>query len=144
MKIFIPENNLGHEGVHLRNMLKKHSDVRTFWQKKDKPGICKDAHTADYYVADMDENLRLNRLRFSTNLFTNTTGQTSVTAKARMQEEFERYHVELKRARSEFEKTRRVVTGKGGGDTQDDVAIATMQCSFWGKAAAAAPSSCLV
>jgi hypothetical protein len=144
MKIFIPENNLGQEASHMMDMLKNHNDVRTFYQKKDEPGVRKGPETADYYVYRTAELMRTNSLRFSIQLFTNTHNQTAATAKTELQHQLERYHVELKRARTEFEKTRRVVTGKCGPAVQDDLVIATMQGIFFGPTASMAPSSCLV
>ena len=144
-KIFIPENNLAHEASHMFNMIRDRPDVRTFYQKSNgKPGILKGPETADFYVVETEEHMRLNRLRFASNLFTNTLGHTAETAKVRLQEEMERYHIQLRLARTEFEQTRRVLTGKGGGDLQDDLIIAMMQCLYWGKAATIAPTTCLV
>lgn len=141
IKIFIPENNLGHEATHMMRMIAGRRDVKTFWQKADRPGICKGANTAYNYVAYVNDLLRSNQLRFSHDLFTVTRGHTPETAKAALQEEMQRYHEEVMLARTDFQRTKTVLTGKTGG-MQDDLVIAAMQCIYWESTARTAPPSC--
>lgn len=146
-KIFIPENNLAHEASHMQRMLSERADydpnIRTFYQKPDRPGVHKGADTADYYVAATTEALRLGALHFSHDFFTTTRNYTNDSMKATLQEEMQRFHVELKRAKTNFERTRRVVTGKSGS-AQDDLFIAFAQGLYWGSKAEHAAEHCFV
>ena len=141
MKIFIPENNLGNEASYMEDMLINREDVITFWQKNDRPGIRKGPGTADDYVHTTGEYLRTGRFTFSHDLFTTTKGRTPKQMKSELQEQLERYHVEIMLPNNEFGKIKRVVTGKGCG-IQDDLAISTLQCNYWGIIVQSAPNTC--
>jgi len=144
-KVFIPENNLGHEASHMQGMLLERPDCRnivTYYQKSDRPGVHKGPETADYYVAAINDALRIGKIHFSHDFFTTSRKETIQTIKVALQEEMQRFHVELRRAKTNFDKTRRVVTGKGGGGVQDDLFISFAQGYFWGKEAEFASESC--
>jgi len=141
MKIFIPENNLGHEAIHMRGMIQHRNDIRTFWEKKDRPGIRKMEDTADNYVSFVEGYLRTNKLLFSTHLFTTSRGYTPKTVKAELQGQIEQYHVKIILPKHEFDKVKRIVGGKGSGN-QDDLGISFYQCMFYGNAAKNAPDNC--
>ena len=141
IKIFIPENNLGFEANHMRGMIRNRPDLKTFWQKKNRPGILKGKDTADDYVAYISEMMRTNRIRFSKHLFTTTPGYTTETIKSELQGQIEQTHVEIQLPRTEFEKVKRTIGGKGGGH-QDDLYISFAQCLFFGRVAKNAPAIC--
>jgi len=141
MKIFIPENNLGCEAVHMRGMIQHRHDMKTFWQKKDRPGVRKGPDTADNYVSFVEGYLRTNKLLFSTHLFTTTRGYTPKTVKAELQGQMEQYHVKIILPQHDFDKVKRIVGGKGGGN-QDDLGISFYQCMYFGNVAKNAPDFC--
>jgi len=113
IKVFIPENNLGHEAVSMRNMIKHRRDVTTFWHKSDRPGFRKDASTADRYVDFCEDHLRTNKLLFSTHLFTKSHGYTNASVKIELQEQMERYSTQIELPKNEWGKVRRKISGKG-------------------------------
>jgi len=141
MKIFIPENNLAFEAIHMRGMIGNRHDVKTFWQKKDRPGIRKGADTADDYIGYFSDIMRVNKMQFSQLMFTTTPGYTISTIKAELQGQMEQTHVEIRLPQNEFEKVKRIVSGKGAGH-QDDLYISTAQCGWWGNVARKAPAHC--
>ena len=141
-KIFLPENNLGNEGSHMESMVKHRNDLRTFWQKKDRPGIRKGPGSAENYVAHVNELLRFQNLKFSTDLFTVTKGRTPMDMKMQLRQEMERYRTEILVAKTVFQKDRRIVTGKTGGGLNDDLYITIGQGTFWNVTTLTAPPSC--
>ena len=141
MKIFIPENNLAFEAIHMRGMIGDRHDVKTFWQKQDRPGIHKGKDTADDYVASISDMMRTNQIRFSTDLFTTTAGYTSSSIKDELQGQVESVCVQIRQPHTEFEKIRRTIGGKGGGN-QDDLYIAFAQAVYWLNVARKAPALC--
>ena len=143
-KVFIPENNLGFEAIHMNNMIKHRFDLITYWEKPGtggRPGIRKGAETADNYINVVDTSLRTNQLRFSLDLFTETRNHTPASAKTELREEMERYCVTLQLPKTEFEKTKRVVGGKVGG-CQDDLYITLAQAMLHGRVVQRAPPQC--
>ena len=132
-KVFIPENNLGNEATHMASMLKKRTDVKTYWQTEKKPGINKDHKTSDNYQFLMDTKLNHDGIRFDGDFFTNSKIYTRESIKDLLKEQMLIYHYEYDPVREKGK-----LTGKMG-DKQDDLLIATMQCLYYGRAAARDP-----
>jgi len=126
----------------MHGMIQHRQDIRTFWQKRDRPGIRKDPGSAENYVAHVNELLRFDQLKFATDLFTVTRGRNAAQMKAQLRDEMERYHTEILVAKTSFQKDRRIVTGKGGGGQNDDLYITIGQGTFWNKTTLTAPPSC--
>ena len=129
MKIFIPENNLGNEATHMNSMIKNRPDVRTYWQKDDRPGVNKSAPVTDHYQFLLNTKLHENSLLFDFDAFTISKGMTLKSIRMLLREQMERYHYEF-----DQEKNKVHITGKQGGDKQDDLLIATMMAVYWGRA----------
>jgi hypothetical protein len=137
--VFIIENNLANEAVHIRNMIRDREDCTTFWQSKDRPGIRKDHSTTESYVKVTEDYLRFDKLLFSTSLFTNTRKMTANKTKTALKEELERYSIKI--TKTSTGKVKREIGGKIGG-ANDDLAIAVMQAINWGLNARGAPPNC--
>lgn len=133
IKIFIPENNLGNEATHMDNMIKDRPDVRTYWQKEDRPGITKDGRSADNYQYLFDKKLEDDAILFHRNAFTTSRKRNFAKTKSMLREQLDAFHYEYD---SERDKVK--ITGKGSG-IQDDFAIAILQCVYHGRAATRDP-----
>jgi hypothetical protein len=136
-RCFIPENNLGLEASHLDTMVRSFTNVRTFWEKETRPGVCKTAQNTREYQFLMNNALYNQTIRFARNLFTTSrTGRNSSytpeTIKALLEEQTLRYHWEKKPAADAFGKEKVTVTGKLH-DKQDDLLIAVMMVLYWGR-----------
>jgi len=155
VKVFIPENNLGHEAIHMRNMIKHRYNLTTFCHKRDVIGFRKDAATADRYVDFCEDHLRTNKLLFSSHLFTKSHGYTNASVKIELQEQMERYSTQIELPKNEWGKVKRKISGKGNifffihsnhlilaGGSQDDLLISFLQCMYVGMIASKAPAIC--
>lgn len=133
-KVFIPEDNMGNEATHMANMLKSYPDVRTYWQRQDRPGILKTASTADDYQFLMNAKLKDCSVFMLNHLFTTSRGKTADGMKAMLREQMERYHYEIAEPHSVHGRPKQTITGKGGG-AQDDLMIAVLMALYWGRVA---------
>lgn len=131
-KIFIPENNLGLESAHLDAMLSDLPDVETFWEKPNKPGICKDGKTTRGYQFLLSNCLAEGGLRFDRDCFTVTREKSVQCMKDQLESQMYRYHWEVKKAHDPMGKDRFALTGKIG-NLQDDLLITTAMVLFWGR-----------
>ena len=129
-KIFIPENNLGNEATHMNSMIKRLSDVKTYWQKDDRPGISKTAAVSDNYQFLLYTKLQHNGIFFDMDCFTMSRKLSIEDLKFQLREQMERYHYEFDAIRNKVH-----LTGKMGGGKQDDLLIALMMSVYWGRAA---------
>lgn len=127
-KIFIPENNLGNEATHMDSMIKKLSDVRTYWQKDDRPGVNKNANVSDNYQFLLYTKLQHDGIFFDMDCFTTSRAMSLTNIKVLLREQMERYHYEFDPIRNKVH-----LTGKMGGDKQDDILIALMMAVYWGR-----------
>lgn len=131
---FIPENNLGLEGSHMEKMVRRVPNLDTYYEQEGKrAGVRKSGlNTSDYQIR-MEDMLIKKDVRFSTNLFTVSKGQTVKTIFTEMQSQFERYHWEVESigdpSKGNFKTT---MTGKMGG-AQDDMYIAMAMLGYWPK-----------
>lgn len=130
IKIFVPENNLGNEATHMNSMLKRYGDVKTYWQKDDKPGINKSADLTDNYQYLFYSKLQSNDIVFDMDAFTTSTTMKFEDMKRLAREQLEHVHYEFD------PKTKKIhITGKGGPDQQDDLSVAIQMAVYWGRVA---------
>lgn len=133
VKVFIPESNLANEASHMVNMIKAMPDVRTFWQRDDRPGVHKSHAVTDDYQFMFDSKLKTDSLHFDSNFFTTTPGKTEREIKGLAREQLERYHIEFQDAHDVYGRAKQVITGKMGPGMQDDLAIAILMGPYWGR-----------
>lgn len=129
-QIFIPENNLGLESAHLDAMVKDIPGVRTYWEKPNKPGVCKDGRVTRAYQFNLAYALAQQSLAFDYDCFTVTKEQTVASMKLQLQDQMLRYHWEKKPAADAMGKDRYALTGKVG-NKQDDLLIALAMAIYW-------------
>ena len=65
--------------------------------------------------------------------FTISKGQSQDGILSLLREQMERYHWEKKAAADNFGRDRWAITGKMGGDKQDDLLITLFMCAFFGR-----------
>ncbi len=135
MKIFIPENNLGNEGSHLWNMIKKRPDVRCYSTKNDRVGIHKGPETADEYQYMMNVKLKNDAIKFDSEFFTTSKKHTTKSIRATLRDQAERYHFAYEEPKTIHQNGKQTITGKGGPSEQDDLMIALLMGMFHGWAA---------
>lgn len=131
IKIFVPENNLGHEASHMWNMIKDYPNIRVYCHKEDEIGICKLKNTADDYQYTFHTKLDNNSIRFHRNLFTNNRKYSLESVKGIQREELERCRFSYDEPKNEHTKGRLTITGKLGNTEQDDLGIASQMCVYW-------------
>ena len=131
-KIFIPENNLGMEAMHMDSMVKDIAGVETFWEKPNKPGVCKAGKNSREYQFLLSNCLANGGLYFDRDCFTVTREKTVQCMKDQLQEQMLRYHFSVKKAPDESGRDRVHLTAKMGS-LQDDLLIATMMVIYWGR-----------
>lgn len=132
-KIFVPESNLANEASHMTNMIQNFPDVKTYWQKQDRPGVHKSHNVTDDYQFLFDSCLKNDRIYFDHQFFTCTKGKTEKEMKGMLREQLERYHFEYEEAHNIYGRPRQTITGKMGSGMQDDLAIATLMGPYWGR-----------
>lgn len=131
-KIFIPENNLGLESAHLDSMVQDISGVETFWEKPNKPGVCKAGKNTREYQFLLSNCLANGGLYFDRDCFTVTREKTVQCMKDQLQEQMLRFHYNVIPAKDAGGKARVHLTAKMGS-LQDDLLIATMMVIYWGR-----------
>jgi hypothetical protein len=133
IKVFIPENNLGHEAAHMWNMIKKRAGpkLKAYYENGVKIGICKGKMTADNYRYTFDVKLHNNAILFSDRFFTTSRKHSTTTMKGLGKEQLERCQFSFEEPKTEFGNPKYTVGGKVGGQ-QDDLSIAIQQCVFHG------------
>ena len=116
-------------------MVHEYEDVDVYWQNPQgtKPGVCKTHDITNQYRFLLNQLLATNALKFDREMFTVSRGKTTKAIKSMFREQLERYHEEFKAPSDNFGKGKTVLTGKMGSK-QDDLAIAGMQCIYWGRA----------
>lgn len=129
-QVFIPENNLGLESAHLDTMVKDIPGVRTYWEKPNKPGVCKDGRATRAYQFNLAHALAMQSIVFDADCFTVTKDQSVSKIKDMLQEEMLRYRWEKKDAVDSMGKDRYALTGKMG-NKQDDLLIALSMALYW-------------
>lgn len=139
-KIFIPENNLGLEASHLHTMVKQYNDVTTYWETPNKPGICKTHQKTIDYMFLFNSMLSDKTIVLDKELFTISREQTPDTIVNLLREQVERYHWEKRAAADNFGKDRWAITGKMGGDKQDDLLISVFMSTTVGRGITMDPS----
>ena len=132
-KVFIPENNLGNEGSHMWNMIKKMPDLRCFSSKNDRVGVHKGKDTADEFQYIFNVKLKNDAVLFDNEFFTTSKKHTLTSIKATFREQMERFHFAYEEATSIHQNPRQTITGKGGSTEQDDLMIAVLMGVFWGR-----------
>lgn len=132
--MFIPENNLGNEGSHMWNMIKKLPDVRCYWQKNDRPGVHKGKDTADEYQYMFNVKLKNNAILFDYEFFTTSRKHSVASIKGLLRKQMETFHYAYEAPNSVHNKGRQTITGKMGAAEQDDLMIAVLMGVFWGWA----------
>ena len=130
--VFVPENNLGLEAAHMDTMVKDLPGVRTFWEKKDRPGVCKNGKNSRDYQFYLNNLLMENGLLFGDDTFTCSRDRTVENIKLLLEEQMRRYHWERQKAKDNFGKDRIAITGKVGSK-QDDLIISVMMVAYWGR-----------
>jgi hypothetical protein len=134
VKVFIPENNLGHEAAHMWNMIKKDasSKLKAYYENgKDRIGIHKGKDTADQYRYTFDVKLHNDAILFSEHFFTVSRKHTISNIKGLAKEQLERCQFSFEEPKDEFGKAKYTITGKIGGD-QDDLSVAIQQAVYHG------------
>ncbi len=91
--IFIPENNLGMESAHLDSMVADIPGVETFWEKDNRPGVCKDGKATRGYQFMLTNCLAQGSLWFDRDLFTTTREKTPACMKDLLADQMYRYGV---------------------------------------------------
>lgn len=132
MKIFVPESNLANEADHMASMIRKRTDVRTYWHKDDRPGVHKSHNVTDQYQFLFNSRLKLNMIHFDANFCTSSPGKSVKDILGQAREQLERYHIEFQDARDNYGHAKQVITGKMGSGMQDDLAIAILMGPYWG------------
>lgn len=132
-KVFVPESNLANEASHMTNMVKRRPDVKTYWQKNDRPGVHKSHNVTDDYQFVFDDKLKNDAVFFDYHFFTTTKGKTEREMKGILREQLERYHFEYEEANNVHGRPRQTITGKMGSGMQDDLAIATLMGTYWSR-----------
>jgi hypothetical protein len=130
-QIFIPENNLGMESAHLDTMVNDIPGVETFWEKDNRPGVCKDGKATRGYQFMLSNCLAQGSIHFDMDLFTVTREKTPQCMKDLLLDQMLRYHWE-KKATDIMGKDRFSLTGKVG-NKQDDLLIAMSMVPYWGR-----------
>jgi hypothetical protein len=125
-KIFIPENNLGLEASHLHGVVQHFDDVKTYWQKPNRPGVVMTAESKSLYHKQMIGCLYNRKLRFERDFFTVSKHITPEIIKTNTKEQFEMFHWVKKPAKDNLSKDRFALTGKMG-TKQDDCLISILQ-----------------
>lgn len=131
-KLFIPENNLGFEAAHLESMIADLKDVETFWEKPNKPGVCKDGKATRGYQFLLSNCLANAGLHFDRDLFTITREKTVQCMKDQLQDQMGRFHWECIKSADGKGKDRVKLTGKVGSQ-QDDLLITLAMIIYWGR-----------
>lgn len=132
-KIFIPENNLGMEHHHLDAMVQDmNSDIETFWETDNKPGITKTAKVTRDYQFLLSNQLASSGLLFDYNLFTTTREKTPQSMRAMLEDQMLRFHWAVKKPADEHGEARVKLTGKIGNQ-QDDLLIAVCMVMYVGR-----------
>ena len=131
--IFIPENNLGLESSHLHTMVgdMRHRGVRTYFEKKDRPGVCKDGAATREYQFLLDMALSTQSISFDSRLFTVTPDATDQLMRDMLREQMLRFHWESVQV---GDRIRTKLTAKMGSK-QDDLLVAVMMLLHWGRMA---------
>jgi len=129
--VFIPENNLGLESAHLDTMVRDIRNVETFWEKPNKPGVCKDGKATRGYQFMLTNLLAQGGLKFDRDLFTVTREKTPACMRDMLMEQMFRYHWDRKKAPDVMGKDRYALTGKVGS-LQDDLLVAVSMIPYWG------------
>lgn len=121
-KIFIPENNYGNEGSNMWHMVMKRPDIRCYWQKNDKPGVCKTEKTADEFQYTINGKMMNDSARFSSEFFTTSSKHTVQSIKSHFKQQLETYRYDFKEGKNGAE-SKQKITGKGL-NANDDLVIA--------------------
>lgn len=130
IKVFIPENNYGNEGVHAWGLIKNRIDCRCYYEK-DKPGIRKSPESGENYQYLFNVKLKSRCIRFDSNFFTTSRYHTVQSIRGLLREQLEMYHPEVKKATDPIHgREKKTYTGKTGG-MNDDLCIATLQNVWW-------------
>lgn len=129
--IFIPENNLGNEAAHLDTMVRDQPGVTTYWEKPNRPGVCKDGKATRGYQFALSNALCNGSIKFEHDLFTVSRDKTPACMLNMLNEQMLRYHWERKAATDKLGKDRYALTGKVGS-AQDDLLISMMMAYYWG------------
>lgn len=137
--VFVPENNLGMESAHLDTMVKDIPGVVTYYEKPNKPGVCKTGATTRGYQFELSNALSYGSIKFEHDLFTITKEKSAACMLDQLQEQMLRYHWQKKAAVDAMSKDRYTLTGKVGAK-QDDLLIAVMMALYWGRLVMREPS----
>ncbi len=107
--IFIPENNLGlgletpnpvqtqaltltTESAHLDTFVQDIPGVETFWEKDNRPGVCKDGKATRGYQFLLTNCLAQDGLHFDRDLFTVTREKTVQCMRELLMDQMLRFH----------------------------------------------------
>lgn len=113
----------------MHSMVKALPNVQTYWQRDDRPGVTKTHSSTMDYQFLLDTKLAHNGVRFDIDLFTTNRKEKLDSVKQNLRGQMERYHYEEQPGNKKVK-----LTGKMGGDMQDDLLIALMQCIYYGRA----------
>jgi len=112
----------------MQSMIKRLNDVRTYWQKDDKPGVNKTASITDNYQYLLYSKLQAEDIIFDMDAFTTSTHMKFSAVKAMLRQQLEHMHYEFDPKRNKVH-----ITGKSGPDQQDDLPVALQQAVYWGR-----------
>ncbi len=133
--VFIPENNLANEATTMCHMLKElNINVQVYYDRAEtlKPGIRKDASTIGNYRLTIINKMTSNDVRFSSDGFSSSGDASFSGMRVFLMEQMHRFHIETKITPGFVTRERVKMTGKSGSN-QDDLAIAFMQCVYYGR-----------
>ncbi len=130
--IFIPENNLGLESAHLNSMVADIPNVETFWEKDNRPGVCKDGKATRGYQFLLTNCLAQGSLHFDRDLFSVSREKTAQCMRDVLEDQMLRFHWSCKKANDVHGKDRYSLTAKVG-NKQDDLLIAVAMLPYWGR-----------
>ena len=131
-KMFVVENNLGMEALHLDTMVKDIPGVEVFWEKPNKPGVCKSGKNTREYQFLFNNLLASGGLHFDRDCFTVTREKTVQCMRDQLQEQMLRLHYNVRKSADGITRDRVHMTAKMGS-MQDDLLIATMMIPYWGR-----------
>jgi len=130
--LFLPENNLGFEAHHLDTMVQDIPGVETFWEKPNKPGVCKEGKNTREYQFLLSNCLANGGLHFDRDCFTVTREKTVQCMREQLQEQMLRFHYSVKKSADGIARDKVHLTAKMGS-MQDDLLVATMMVIYWGR-----------
>lgn len=120
------------EASHLESMVRGVPNLRVYYDKPNKPGVCKDAEVTRAYQFMMASVLMQGTLHFHQHAFTCTRERDIHSMLNVLQDQALRMHTETKKGNSNFQKDKVIITGKVG-NKPDDLIVAVEMLLYWGR-----------